>query len=346
MRIFIRWIHSVLVEKNLKGLKNITSGCSFFRMFKTTKVMSVNSSLFKNNPYQSAFKKHSFIYENIPHTISLFYFCITVVSSWLYLPVLNLEEYSKLDPPNLLFFIKYLSPEYIIAFSNITPLILLITALFPKYQFLRIAAALFYTFTHGVFCSHGIDDHDQLTLVYGTIALAFMPNLINSKVMSRIDKHIRIFYFWIFHGVILMPYFVSGLTKVFYGGVYQLIFDDVSIWSPHAMAYVTEFYLWRIGSDSWLGDIIINNIWLSAPMYVLATVLEISALLPLFFPKLWKLIVLKLIIFHLLLNWSLNILFISNMLILLIVIYNTPFSYPLHSLKEYYISIKSFYRKH
>ena len=295
--------------------------------------------------YRSIFKRHSFIYENISKTISLFYFCVTVVSSWLYYPTLTLEEYNKLNPPSTLFFIKHLSPDLIISLSNITPLILLVTALFPRHQFLRILSALFYTFTYGFYCSHGIDDHDQLTLVYGAIALAFMPSLIKSKKITRIDKHIRIFYFWIFHGVILMPYFISGLTKLFYGGIYQLLFDDVSIWSAHAMAYVTDFYLWEINLDSWLGDFIIQNIWLSAPMYVLATVLEISVLLPLFFPKLWKLIIVKLILFHLLVNWVLNILFASNMLILLVVLYNTPFSYPLHFLKEYYDSVKLFFMK-
>ena len=142
-----------------------------------------------------------------------------------------------------------------------------------------------------------------------------------------------------------MSYFVSGLTKLLYGGIYQLVFDNVSIWSPQAMAYVTEFYLWRINSVSWMGDFIINNTWLSAPMYVLATALEVSTLLPLFFSKLWKLIILKLVVFHIVLNWSLNIWFSSNTLVLLVVFYNTPFSYPFYSLKKYYDSMKSYFVK-
>ena len=295
---------------------------------------------------QSIFSRHSFIYENIPKTISLFYFCVTATSSRLYLSSLSLEQYDNLYPPALTFFIKYLPPEILIFLINITPIIFLITALLPRFQFLRVLSALFCIFSYGYDGSFGLNEPGVLIILYGTIALAFMPSLKKeSSMVRRIDKHIRIFYFWVFHGALLMSYFVSGLTKLLYGGIYQLIFDDVSIWSPHAMTYVTEFYLWRIGSSSWLGDLIINYTWLSAPMYALATILEIFSLLPLFFPKLWKVIVLKLVLFHFLINWILNILFLWNILILLVVLYNTPFSYPLTPLKEYYIPIKSYFIK-
>ena len=297
-------------------------------------------------PYKSVFQRHSFIYKNIPNTISLFYFYITVASLILYRPVLTLEHYDKISPPPLIFFVKYLTPEVLLFLNNITPIICLITALLPQSQYLRIISALFYTYSHAFYCSFGIDSHDQLTAVYGAIALAFMPSLIKKLKGKRMDKHIRIFYFWIFHGAILMPYFISGLTKLFYGGIYQLFFDEISIWSPYAMAYTTERYLFWIGSDAWLGRLIIDNIWISAPMYILATFLEIFSLLPLFFPKLWKPIILKLVIFHIFVNYALNILFLSNTVILLIVLYNTPFSYPLSSsFKEFYHFLKLYFTR-
>lgn len=302
--------------------------------------MSINT--FYSN--QSIFSKHSFIYENIPKTISLFYFLVTVLSSWLYRPSLSLEQYNSLSPPPLLFFIRLLSPEILIFFVNITPLIFLVTALFPRFQFLRILSALFCIFSYGFDCSLGISKAWVLIVVYGAVSLAFMPSLPKKdSIVTRMDKHIRIFYFWIFHGAILVPYFVSGLTKLFYGGIYQLIFDDVSIWSPYAMAYTVESYSWMYGSNSWIGDLVVNHIWLSAPMYILATILEILSLLPLFFPRLWKLIILQLAVFHLFINWTLNISFSEHMFILLVVFYNTPFSYPLNSLKGYYTSMKQYF---
>ena len=199
-------------------------------------------------------------------------------------------------------------------------------------------------FSYGFLCSFGLNDHDQLTLVYGAIALAFMPSL-KMREPSRIEKHIRIFHFWIFHGTLLIPYFISGLTKLFYGCIYQLIFDEISAWSPYAMAYTTEWYLWRIGNESWLGDLIINHIWLSAPMYLGATVLELSVLLPLFFPKMWKLIILELVLFHIFSIWTLNILFYSNVIVLLVVLYNTPLSHPLYVPRKYYAPLMLFSKK-
>ena len=176
------------------------------------------------------FKRHSFIYNNIPKTLSLFYFLITVLSLPRYLPEFSIEKHDSLSPPPLLSFIEYLSPNFILFLVNITPVILLLTGMFPKYRSLRVLSALFYTFVYGMHCSHGINYHDQLTHVYCAIAGAFIPTW-KKEETQRINKHISIIYFWVFHAMLLFPYFISGLTKLFIGGFYQLFFDDISIFS-------------------------------------------------------------------------------------------------------------------
>lgn len=207
----------------------------------------------------------------------------------------------------------------------------------PKYRFLRVISAVFYTLSFGfVKCSFGIDDHDQLIPVYSAISLAFMPSFKENETV-RIKRHISIIYFWIFHLMFFLPYFVSGLTKLFYGGIYQLFFDSVSIYSPKALALVTDYYLFMIRDSSWLKSLVMENLWLSGSLYVLATILELACILPLWFPKLWKIMVLKLILFHIAVMYVLNIWFSTNILILLIVFYNTPFAYPLNSfLKDFF----------
>lgn len=302
----------------------------------------------QHTPYQSVFLRHSFIYENIPTVLSLFYLCITAFSTSISLAYasFSIEQYNKMTPPPLLFFTKALPPEFLIAIIHITPIVLLATALFPRYQSLRVLSGLFYVFSHGFYCSFGLNDHNQLTLIYGAIALSFMPHIRkDNSLVTRTEKHIRILHFWIFHGALLMPYFVSGLTKFFMGGIYQLIFNEVSAWSPYTMAYATEWYLWRIGSHSWLGGLIIDHVWLSVPIYLGIIALELSVLLPLFFPKIWKLIILELVLFHIFSIQALNILFYSNVIVLLVVLYNTPFSYPLQFPKKYYAPIILFYKK-
>ena len=289
------------------------------------------------------FSKHTFIYNNIPKTLSLFYFCLTMLSASIYLPALSIEQYNKMSPPPLLSFVKFLPEEVVLFMVNITPCILILTGLLPRHRILRILSAVFYTFSYGfVKNTFGIDSHDQLIPVYSTISLAFMPSFEETEKLRR-KRHITVLYFWVFHAVFFLPYFISGLTKLFYGGIYQFFFDEVSIWSFSALAYVTEDYLTRIGGASWMGNFIINNVWLSGLMYLLATILELACLLPLWIPKLWKLLILKLVLFHIAIMYVLNILFFANTLILLIVFYNTPFGYPLNSI--FNSSFKKFFQK-
>ena len=273
------------------------------------------------------FSKHTFIYNNIPKTLSLFYFCIAFRSIPFHTPYLSMERYDKMDPPPILSFLELLSPEMLVFIVNITPCILILTGLLPRRRFLRFLSAVFYTCSYGfIECSFGIDGHDQLMPVYSAISLAFMPTFKENEAV-RVKRHISIMYFWTFHLSFFLAYFVSGLTKVFYGGIYQLFFDNISIWSPKALANVTEYYLFMIKDTSWLKNLIVENIWLSGPMYVFATILEVACILPLWFPKLWKIVVLKLILFHIAVIYILNINFYTNLIILLIVFYNTPFGY-------------------
>ena len=132
--------------------------------------------------------------------------------------------------------------------------------------------------------------------------------------------------YWLFLGAVLFPYFMSGLWKLIWGFGVDLFFSEMSFWNPETMSYMVAQYLNTIEEDSWLGQFLIVHTWIGLPLLLGGMFIELSVLVPMFRPKLWKLVAISLVLFHLLSIWILNIEFGYNILFMLTVLFFNPFS--------------------
>ena len=195
----------------------------------------------------------------------------------------------------------------------------LLAVLFPGKFVFRLGAFLALLFTVALANSYGSINHYGHLAVYISFALLFLPSSIDSpKRMERKDAMAAIAVFWFAQSLVLLPYTLSGLLKV-YGSRLGLFAPDgfVRIMLSRALEDTIDI--------PWLLPFFASQPPLAQFFLLGAVYIQVFSLLALFRPHLHRPLGVALIAFHFGTDYTLNILF-HNFVYLGIFLVFSPFA--------------------
>ena len=195
----------------------------------------------------------------------------------------------------------------------------LLAALFPGRFVFRLGAFLALLLSVALANSYGSINHYGHLAVYISFALLFLPSAIDApKRMERKDAMAAIAVFWLAQSLVLLPYTLSGLFKV-YGSRLELFSPDgfVRIMLSRALEDTIDI--------PWLLPFFASQPPLAQFFLLGAVYVQVFALLALFRPRLHRPFGVALIAFHFGTDYTLNI-FFHNLVYLGIFLVFSPFA--------------------
>ena len=195
----------------------------------------------------------------------------------------------------------------------------LLAVLFPGRLVFRLGVFLCLLFTAALANSYGSINNDGHLALYISFALLFLPSAIDSpKRMERKDAMAAVAVFWFAQSLLLLPYTLSGLFKI-YGSRLELFSSDgfVRIMLSRALEDTIEI--------PWLLPFFASQPLLAQALFLGAVYVQVFALLALFRPHLHRPLGVALIAFHFGTDYTLNILF-HNFVYLGIFLVFSPFA--------------------
>ena len=195
----------------------------------------------------------------------------------------------------------------------------LLAVLFPGRLVFRLGVFLCLLFTAALANSYGSINNDGHLALYISFALLFLPSSIDSpKRMARKDAMAAVAVFWFAKSLLLLPYTLSGLFKI-YGSRLELFSSDgfVRIMLSRALDDTIEI--------PWLLPFFASQPLLAQALFLGAVYIQVFALLALFRPHLHRPLGVALIAFHFGTDYTLNILF-HNFVYLGIFLVFSPFA--------------------
>lgn len=198
-------------------------------------------------------------------------------------------------------------------------LLALSAAIAPRVLLWRLGIFLYLMLQVAVRNSYGSINHGSYMLLYISFALLFLPRRRGDgdDAMSREELVRCLGAFWLAQSLLLLPYTLAGFWKIRYGGFEVL--------SPDAL---TRILLDRLLSE--LDDLppllpqVLQHTTLTQVMWILTLYIEVVALLVVFRPHLHRPFGVILILFHMLSDWTMNISFSSNILVLALFLVFSP----------------------
>ncbi len=195
----------------------------------------------------------------------------------------------------------------------------LLAVLFPGKFVFRLGVFLYLLFAVALANSYGSINHHGHVALYVSFALLFLPSAIAShERMRRKDAMAAIMVFWFAQSLVLLPYTLSGLYKI-YGSRFELLAPDgfVRIMVARALEETNEI--------PWLLPFFASQPLLAQFLFLGAVYAQVFALLALFRPHLHRPLGAALIAFHFGTDYLLNV-FFHNLVYLGIFLVFSPFA--------------------
>ncbi len=211
----------------------------------------------------------------------------------------------------------------------------ILAVLFPQKRWVRFLLFLAFLQFVSIWNSFGRISHSLHAWLWISFIFVLLPDsswLISRNSISQRQRFL--FIFWGAQMLLALFYSMSGLIKV-YVGIEQVMNGEVSIFHPHALAYVVANRLLQNGSESILGPLIVTYPLLGWPFYIAAVWIELLALVAVFRPTLHRLWGVGLLLLHMG-NWLfLSILFDDQMMLCLLFLVYSPFHPQKITLREW-----------
>ena len=195
----------------------------------------------------------------------------------------------------------------------------LLAVFFPGKFLFRLGVFLYLLFAVAMANSYGSINNDGHIALYVSFALLFLPSAIGSPGrMRRKDAMTAIMVFWFAQSLVLLPYALSGLFKIYVSRLELLAPDGfVRIMTERALEDTTEI--------PWLLPFFASQPLLAQFLLLGAVYVQAFALLALFRPHLHRPLGAALIAFHFGTDYLLNI-FFHNIVLLGIFLVFSPFA--------------------
>jgi hypothetical protein len=171
--------------------------------------------------------------------------------------------------------------------------------------------------------SAGKIGHSSHLWVLTALILVFLPK--TGVSAGRRERQDYLNVFWTAHALILLTYTMSGLGKVA-GALYQSIQGQVTAFHPQALALHVVARLAETGSQSPVGDWLVDHSWVGWPLMLGAIYLQTFAFWSIFRPRLLRVWTIGLIAFHLATFFVLTIRFAPPVLLLALWGLASPFA--------------------
>ena len=195
----------------------------------------------------------------------------------------------------------------------------LLAVFFPGNFIFRLGVFLYLLFVVALQNSYGSVNHDGHVALYVSFALLFLPAAIgSSERMRRKDAMAAAMVFWFAQSLVLLPYTLSGLFKI-YGSRFELLAPDglVRIIVSRALEDTLDI--------PWLLPFFASQPLLAQILLLVVVYVQVFSLLALFRPHLHRPLGAALIAFHFGTDYLLNI-FFHNLVILGIFLVYSPFA--------------------
>lgn len=163
--------------------------------------------------------------------------------------------------------------------------------------------------------STGKIGHSLHLMILISFVLLWLPTGWHSPNASRM---IRSSLLWVIGGaqaVMLLSYSMAGLVKLI-AGLAQLVQGEPNVFFPDALARHVADRLLQTGSESWVGEILIDHLWISGPLMWFTLYIEFFAIWAVFRPRLQPWFAAALISFHIGSYFSMTIIFPQNCVLL------------------------------
>ncbi len=188
----------------------------------------------------------------------------------------------------------------------------LLAASLPQLRVTRILAFLgvieYWAFNNSL----GKVGHSLHWTLLVSFVLIFLPaGWHRSDQTRRIIKQSTLLTFWAAQATMALTYSMAGLIKIV-GGVFQFTHGQPNLFRPDALARHVADRLLQTNSQSWLGGLLIDHLWLSWPMFLGTVYLELFLLLTVFRPRLQPAFVVGLVLFHIGSYLTMTIIFPQN----------------------------------
>lgn len=266
-------------------------------------------------------------------SIRIFYALLLVIALRVQSDLFPITEQKRFGifPPKLFAFLSSLSVAqlHLILFS--APMLCLAAVAWPAFRALRVATVLVFTLAVTIQSSFGPNHVGLLSFVWCAAVFACLPTWPQQvvEVVSRKSRQVHLQIYWFGLLAYLTPYFMSGLWKVGWGGIYQSFFDDVSLLSPKSMSYMVSNYVQTSSTTPILATFIIDHPLIGfVSLLAIGVVFEIFCLLPLFRPSHWRINALLIAFFHIVSFWVFQIYFSDFTLGAIFFLYYVPFYRP------------------
>ena len=211
----------------------------------------------------------------------------------------------------------------------------LLAVFFPGIFVFRLGVVLQLLFVVALANSYGSINHAGHGALYVSFALLFLPSAIGSlERMQRKDAMAAIMVFWFAQSLVLLPYTLSGLFKL-YISRFELLAPDGFV------RIMTERALEETLDIPWLLPFFTSQPLLAQFLLLGAVYVQTFALLALFRPHLHRPIGIALIAFHFGTDYILNI-FFHNLVLLGIFFVFSPFAQGRFSLMGLVKSLPAF----
>ncbi len=200
--------------------------------------------------------------------------------------------------------------------TAIGALLALSAAIAPRALVWRLGTFLYLLLQVALRNSYGSINHGAHVLLYISFALMFLPRG-RGDGRSREDLVRCLGAFWLAQTLVLLPYTLSGFWKIRHSGL--------EIFSPDAL---TRILLDRLIAE--LDDVppllpqVVQHTTLTQVMWILTLYVEVVALLVVFRPHLHRPFGIVLMLFHMLSDWTMNIAFSNNILVLALFLVLSP----------------------
>ena len=181
-------------------------------------------------------------------------------------------------------------------------------AIAPRILVWRLGAFLYLLLHVGLSNSYGSINHGTHALLFVSFALLFLPRRKKNQPPTRRDVLACLNVFWLTQVVLLLPYTLSGLWKVWNGGLGLL--------SPDALTRILLNRLLAEADDiPPLMPLVSQHDLLTYAMWLLTIYIEIFAILVVFRPHLHRPFGIVLMLFHIISDWLMNIAFPNHIIL-------------------------------
>lgn len=223
--------------------------------------------------------------------------------------------------------ISWISPTNLDAATNFIKFGFLISALvaafYYKKRLARILVFLAVFHLHALFSSFLRFDHHWYLWLYLTFILIFLPDSSDKNPSTQIKKRFLLVLLSA-QSVLMLIYTMAGLEKI-NGAFQQWLAGDVHAFASEAFSLQIANWLSSNNTNSLLGAFMIDNRWLGWPLFVSSIYLQLFAFFIVFRPSLQRFWALGLILLHVGTYLTMNILYISSSLFLMLFFFDSPF---------------------